>query len=490
MKHLLLALSACCLLVTLQRSSMGQDKAIRPPISVAAESSDRNQDGLIGPVRRVRVETAKIAVKGGNFVEGPRVLSGVATYDPKGRKVDFVAYPVEGGTLPGKEEYSYDDKGNIVEMVLRGNDGAALSKETYKYELDEMGNWKKMISSVAVYEDGKASYEPIEVTYRTIAYYYDQAVDKLVSSASGLEARSNSTTPAPPMPLTTPGTEAPAASRVSAVGSSAANSSRNDSRQMGDRDKDGLNESPTGNPKSKLAEKPLSSVSSPLPNVPPPADVSAGDNSATALYEQGLTHLTASRYAEAVETLRQSTRLNPNEAHAYLKLGLAHSMQGQHEEALTALKMAIQIKPEAVDAQAYYHLGHAYAALGKFSNALESFKQSLYITRAEALDDTVKTKNSPPPEQLHLGIGVMYHNLQRNKDAIKELKQAIALNPRLPQAHYVLAVFYLAVGNRSSAEDHEKTLRSIDPALAKRIAEAISNPSLVLHCRSVFGPCN
>src|SRR5262249_49965677 len=138
------------------------------------EATDREKDGLIGPVRRVTVETAKIILKNGSPTEGPRVLREVATYDPRGNKIDNVAYPVAGTNMPGKEMYKYDNKGNIVEMELRSNDGTLLSKEFYKYVLDELGNWKQMTTSLAVFEDGKVSSEPVEVTYRTITYFYTQ----------------------------------------------------------------------------------------------------------------------------------------------------------------------------------------------------------------------------------------------------------------------------------------------------------------------------
>src|ERR1044071_5715636 len=108
----------------------------------------------------------------GVAVELPRSVIEVSTYDATGRKADFVAYPVEGATAPGKEEYKYDDKGNIIEMTLRGNDGSVLSQEKYTYELDEFGNWKKMTTAVAIYENGTISYEPTQVTYRTLTYYY------------------------------------------------------------------------------------------------------------------------------------------------------------------------------------------------------------------------------------------------------------------------------------------------------------------------------
>ncbi|MBA3514412.1 MAG: TonB family protein [Pyrinomonadaceae bacterium] len=173
------ALVFFCLALGLNRSSFAQDNASQTPISVVAASGNREQDRLNGPVRRVRVETAKILPKDGTWVEGSREVLGITTYDPAGRKIDSIAYPVEGSTLSGREQYLYDDKGNVVEMILRSTDGSMLSKESYKYEFDQLGNWTKMSSSVAVFENGKISFEPNAITYRAISYYYNQAIEKL-----------------------------------------------------------------------------------------------------------------------------------------------------------------------------------------------------------------------------------------------------------------------------------------------------------------------
>ena len=186
-KALTFTLAFCCLALGLSRSSFAQDIASRTPVSVADENGNREQDKLNGPVRRVRVETAKITLKNGNWVEGPREALGMATYDPTGRKIDSVAYPLEGSNIPGKEQYLYDEKGNVVEMNLRSTDGSILSKETYKYEFDQLGNWTKMSSLVAVFENGKVSFEPIGITYRTISYYYNQAIETL--NASSLKSK-------------------------------------------------------------------------------------------------------------------------------------------------------------------------------------------------------------------------------------------------------------------------------------------------------------
>ena len=146
-------------------------------------STDREQDGLVGPVRRVRTETAKIASREGKPIEGQRTVLETATYDLKGVKIDNAYFLAGGGSLTGREEYTYDNRGNIIEMTLRNSDGSILSKETYAYEFDAVGNWTKMTTSVGVIEGGRLTFEPTEVTYRSIAYYLEENVAKLVQNA-------------------------------------------------------------------------------------------------------------------------------------------------------------------------------------------------------------------------------------------------------------------------------------------------------------------
>jgi TonB family protein len=153
--------------------------------------SDRGRDGLLGPVRRVRTEVVKLSAAGGKTVEdSKRILLETAEYDLKGVKTQNQYFPIEGATLTGRESYKYDEKGNISEMTLVNADGSLVSKEVYKYDYDPVGNWVKMTTSVAVVENGKISFEPSEVTYRTIFYYLDASMAKMLEPA-------NTSAPAP-----------------------------------------------------------------------------------------------------------------------------------------------------------------------------------------------------------------------------------------------------------------------------------------------------
>jgi TonB family protein len=186
-------LSACLLLSVLCAIAAGQSnlsaKATVQPQSNALVSSgsesDRARDGLVGPVRRVRVEVVKVSAVAGKTVEDSKhVLLETAEYDLKGAKTQNQYFPIEGATLTGRESYKYDEKGNISEMTLVNAEGSLVSKEVYKYDYDSVGNWVKMTTAVAVVENGRVGFEPTETTYRTIFYYLDAAMAKMLQPSS------------------------------------------------------------------------------------------------------------------------------------------------------------------------------------------------------------------------------------------------------------------------------------------------------------------
>ena len=162
------------------QANLNAKSNFRPPAPV---ETDRIKDGLVGPVRRVRTEVVKLSGLEGRFTEGKRALLEMVSYDIKGNKIENQYFPVTGATLTGKETYKYDEKGNISEMTLLNDDGSLLSKETYKYEFDFAGNWNKMTTFVAVVDAGKMSFEPTEITYRSIMYYLDENMVKMSQPA-------------------------------------------------------------------------------------------------------------------------------------------------------------------------------------------------------------------------------------------------------------------------------------------------------------------
>jgi TonB family protein len=172
-------------------------KAGSAPATAPVVESDRSRDGLIGPVRRVRTETAKLLSAEGRQQEGKHQVVEIVAYDIKGNKIENQYFPIAGATLTGKEVYKYDEKGNISEMTLLNPDGTLMSKEIYKYEFDFLGNWSKMTTSVAMVDSKGITFEPTEVTYRSIMYYLDENMVRMVTPGASTSA---ATTPQPAAP--------------------------------------------------------------------------------------------------------------------------------------------------------------------------------------------------------------------------------------------------------------------------------------------------
>ena len=97
--------------------------------SIGRMKSDREQDGLHGPVRSLRLELDRVSKVAGLFAV-KRVLVRFACYDADGRKIEEVNYN-SGGSEEQRELYSYDEAGRKLERILRC--GSTIVKTTYSY---------------------------------------------------------------------------------------------------------------------------------------------------------------------------------------------------------------------------------------------------------------------------------------------------------------------------------------------------------------------
>jgi protein TonB len=215
-----------CLLVFAAAASAQSNltaKAGSAPAVNAPVETDRSRDGLVGPVRRVRTEVAKLVMTDGKVGEAKHVMVELVAYDIKGNKIENQYFPIAGATLTGKEVYKYDEKGNISEMTLLNSDGTLLSKEIYKYEFDFAGNWNRMTTSVAVVDSRGITFEPSEVTYRSIMYYLDESMVKMAQPGGA------ASTPEAPVPTATntPPANAPANTAVKPEAKPNASANRN-----------------------------------------------------------------------------------------------------------------------------------------------------------------------------------------------------------------------------------------------------------------------
>ena len=490
MKHLLILLIALC---SFTHTSTAQTNATATPVA-AGTSGSREQDGLKGPVRRVRVETANIVTRNGKQVELPKSVVEVSTYDATGRKIDSVAYPVEGATAPGKEEYKYDDKGNIIEMTLRGNDGSVLSQEKYTYELDEFGNWKKMTSAIAIYENGTISYEPAQVTYRTLTYYYGPATPKPSAPAVPVTAPSKQRTDADSAPVE----NKPAPTQPSGAGSTPP---INDATEKTEKPAPVTPTSTEANatkeevklPVLRLSEEVLRKAAVVLPEPQYPADAELARASGPVQVEliidqNGVVTMAratsgnpmlfeaATSAARKARFLMSAFSDRPTGAYSVLTYNFPRPVEltsipgnappitadARTEKSASPENKAVPVvltenakpapvapsvsnnNPGATDTKSfagYFNKGLASLASGKYKDAVESLTQAVAVNPQDAI--------------AHAKLGLAYSALEEHKPAIAEFKQAIKLNRAFVDAdsYFRLGVAYLALSDYASAID-------------------------------------
>ena len=359
MKCIVRRLLPACLLslsvLTLGAPVRGQDNtsvSARPAITVL--DSTKEQDGLVGSVRRVKTETARIELKNGHPVEGPPQLVEVTTYGIKGNRIENTSYPPDGG-VAGKEEYKYDEQGHITEMTVRDDRGAILSREAYNYEFDKFGNWTKMVTNLVVFENGELKREPVEVTYRTLTYYYDDTIAKAVA-----EPRT-ATAPVIPQPVSFQIRDQQVLETVAAstpVGSAEI-----------------VTEPPP-------VPHPAKSVSSAPKSAADNTDVKATD--ARSFYLIGRDFLTQQKDREAIKAFKESVKLDANQPEALYGLGFSNFRMGRFRDAADAFKKATAIDPKM--AKAHYGLSLAYQELGMTYQLLQEYRI------LETLDKTLAKK--------------------------------------------------------------------------------------------------
>jgi TPR repeat len=365
-RRLLPALLLCTAVLTIVVPTQAQEARvpIRPAITVL--DSTKEQDGLLGSVRRVKTETARIELKDGRAVEGPTQLVEITTYGIKGNRIENTSYPIGGG-LVGKEEYKYDERGNITEMTVRDDRGSILNREAYSYEFDKFGNWTKMTTSLVVFENGELKREPVEVTYRTVTYYFDDTVAKIVKE---------------PKPVIATAIPEPANLEVQdqKVLYPAFISTRSEA----------LTAEPPPIPKSvkSVAEKPAADKT----------DANKTINTdpiqaAEAQLALGHTYLKEQKDREAIKAFKESIKLNPNIAETYYGLGFSNFRLGRFRDAADAFRKAINLSPRM--AKAHYGLSLAYQELNNTSGVLEEYKilESLDKTLAKKLEQTFPQYN-------------------------------------------------------------------------------------------------
>ena len=134
--------------------------------------------------------------------------------------------------------------------------------------------------------------------------------------------------------------------------------------------------------------------------------------------ELAVTLSALNRPQEALDVLKETCRLAPQDAESRYKLALAFNELGDLRETATQLGVAVKLDPR--HASAWYNLGLAQNALGQTAEALES------LVRGENVD--------PEDARIPYARATILAQLGRKTEASGAARRALEINPQFAQA--------------------------------------------------------
>jgi len=155
------------------------------------------------------------------------------------------------------------------------------------------------------------------------------------------------------------------------------------------------------------------------------------------LYRLGVLHFQEGHLQDAEKNLKESVRLNPNNAPALNALGLVYLTMGRYEDAKFYLNEAIKVMPSYSDA--YNNLGVIYLQTNDLQKAEEYFNK--------AKEDTVY--NLMP--NVWLNLGIVKEKQKKYEEAISLFTEAIKKKENYPIAYLHRGISYQEMGKYNEA---------------------------------------
>jgi Tfp pilus assembly protein PilF len=339
-----------------------------------------------------------------------------------------------------------------------------------------------MVTSLLVFEAGEVKREAVEVTYRTLTYYFDDSIAKIVDASLPIAKPVES-----PL-LTNKSVEKEPTELTNHPESGALSTNR-------DNPPPEISKPETKNTASPIAAEPHSEPIAAEPHsekeaagmqvnasaLTTPANAGAPEAEKTSVPARNeLDEATGSNResnpiasvvsaANSPATSGSSAEIRENNpptdkqksALEYHKTGLALFEAGGLQAAVNAYLMSLSLEPNS--AEVYLSLAHAYLKLKKDNDAVKAFKESIRI--------------KPDVPEAYYGLGLVYFHMHRNKDAADAFKRAINLNPGMGKAHYGLALAYQELGKQDGLLEEYRILQGLDRNLAKQLSQSFQASS-------------
>lgn len=139
-----------------------------------------------------------------------------------------------------------------------------------------------------------------------------------------------------------------------------------------------------------------------------------------AYMQRGLARKALLQYQLASDNFAKVIELNPNSVEANYENGLVLAQIGKDEDAIRFLQKAIELDPKRLGA--YIELGNIYRKDGKSKEAIEQYNQAIKI--------------DPNYEPAYLRLAIYYFNIEQHPKALQNVNHVIKkINPKSAEAY-------------------------------------------------------
>jgi tetratricopeptide (TPR) repeat protein len=207
---------------------------------------------------------------------------------------------------------------------------------------------------------------------------------------------------------------------------------------------------------------------------------------ALSLYEEGLALMRKGNNTQALDKFRASVRIKANFSDPYVAMGDIYRQEKRYEDAVYMYQRAVDYSPS--DATSYVKLADTYMAMMKFQDAERTLRTAidilgergghdLYFKRALALFELQRYDEASEPAKKSIELilqkpeikydtelrktlaeykillGRIYAETQRKEEAIRELKEALEINPFSDSALLYLARVFSESDDKSKLKE-------------------------------------
>lgn len=148
----------------------------------------------------------------------------------------------------------------------------------------------------------------------------------------------------------------------------------------------------------------------------------------------------AMQFTAAVERYRKALELDSTFMKAYDNLGLCYEALGKYDQAVQTYQQAIRLDRQVHPGSPWpaLNLGSLLVKLDRLAEAEGYLRESL--------------REDPKLPQAHYQLALLLEKQKKDKDALQELHEAATLNPAYAEPHYVLGRIYRKMGDSKNSQ--------------------------------------